>query len=195
MASRPGPVPLHDHAIDNLRYIRATMERAASFTAVPGTGGIFMGLTALFAAMAAMNYPGYFLAIWMAAAVVAIAIGVATTVQKARATEVALDSGPARKFALGFGPPILVGGVLTLALLRINATNLLPGTWLCLYGTAVIAGGAFSVRVVPLMGIGFVFAGAAALFTPAEWGNTWLAIGFGAGHIIFGTIIARRYGG
>ncbi|HYP07583.1 MAG TPA: hypothetical protein VER03_15225 [Bryobacteraceae bacterium] len=195
MAARPGPVPLHDHAIDNLRFIRATMERSASFTAVPGTGGIFMGLTGLFAAMAAMNYPELFLPIWMLAAVVATAIGLTTTIQKARATKVALDSGPARKFALSFGPPILVGAVLTLALFRTGATDLLPGTWLCLYGTAVIAGGAFSVRVVPLMGIGFVLAGVGALFTPAGWGNTWLAIGFGAGHIVFGSIISRRYGG
>jgi len=195
MASRPGPLPLHDHAIDNLRYIRATMERAASFTAVPGTGGIFMGLVALFAAMSAMNYPAYFLEIWIAAASIAVLIGVGATVQKARAMKVELDSAPARKFALAFAPPLAVGGILTLALLRVNATELLPGTWLCLYGTAVIAGGAFSVRIIPLMGIGFLCTGAAALFTPASWGNTWLAVGFGAGHIIVGTIIARRYGG
>ena len=195
MGLRSRTVPLQDHAIDNLRYIRATMERAASFTAVPGTGGIFMGLTALFAAMAAMNFPEYFLGIWMTAAVVASTIGLASIVHKAREMKVELDSAPARKFALAFAPPIAVGAVLTLALLRMNVTELLPGTWLCLYGTAVIAGGAFSVRIVPLMGIGFLCTGAAALFTPAAWGNTWLAIGFGAGHVIFGAIIARRFGG
>jgi hypothetical protein len=195
MASRPGPLPLHDHAIDNLRYIRATMERAGSFTAVPGAGGIFMGLTALFAAMTVMNYPNHFILAWMVAAVIAMFIGIVATVQKARATKVQLDSGPARKFALSFAPPLVVGGILTLALLRGNAPEFLPGTWLCLYGTAVIAGGAFSARIVPLMGVAFLCTGAAALFTPAAWGNTWLAIGFGAGHVIFGTIIARRYGG
>jgi hypothetical protein len=195
MASRPGPLPLHDHAIDNLRFIRDTMERAGSFTAVPGVGGIFMGLVAVFASMAAMNFAEYFLPIWMGAAVVAMAIGVAATVQKARAMQVSLDSGPARKFALAFAPPVVVGALLTLAFVRMGVTDLLPGTWLCLYGTSVIGGGAYSVRVVPLMGIGFVLTGAAALFSPGSWGNTWLAIGFGAGHIVFGTIIARRYGG
>jgi hypothetical protein len=171
------------------------MERAASFTAVPGTGGIFMGLTALLASITATHYPNNFVSIWVTAAVIATLIGVVATVHKARSTGVAMDSGPARKFALAFAPPLVVGAMLTLAMQRLNAAELLPGTWLCLYGTAVITGGAFSVRVVPLMGIGFLCAGACALFTPAAWGNTWLAIGFGAGHIIFGTIITRRYGG
>src|SRR5215213_8478373 len=118
MASRPEPLPLHDHAIDNLRYIRATMERAGSFTAVPGVGGIFMGLTALFAAMAAMNYPDLFLPIWLTEALIAFLIGLFATVKKARAMDVPLNSSPARKFALAFAPPILVGGILTIALLR-----------------------------------------------------------------------------
>ena len=195
MASRPEPIPLHHHAIDNLRFIRATMERAGSFTAVPGTGGIAMGLSAFAAAMAAMSYPGWFLAIWLTEAAVAMVIGLIAMAHKAHGFRVLLASGPARKFALGFAPPLVVGGVLTAALLRANVPELLPGVWLCMYGAAIIAAGAFSVRVVPVMGIGFLCAGIAAMFTPAPWGNAWLASGFGGLHIVFGAIIARRYGG
>jgi hypothetical protein len=195
MASRPQPIPLQDHALDNLRYIRATMERAGSFTAVPGTGGIAMGLSAFVAAMIAMAYPGSFLEIWLIEAVVALAIGLGSMIHKAHGLRIGLDSGPARKFVLAFAPPLMVGAVLTVAVVQAGVTSLLPGLWICMYGTAIVAGGALSVRVVPVMGVGFLCAGIAALFSPPSWGNAWLAGTFGGLHIIFGAIIARRYGG
>ena len=113
MASRPQPIPLQDHALDNLRFIRATMERAGSFTAVPGTGGVIMGLSAFAAAMSVMAYPQSFLSIWLTEAVVALAIGLGSMIHKARGLRIALDSGPARKFTLAFAPPLIVGAVLT----------------------------------------------------------------------------------
>jgi hypothetical protein len=154
-----------------------------------------MGLSAFAAAMAAMAYPQSFLTIWLIEAFVALAIGLGAVIHKARGLRIALNSGPSRKFALAFAPPLMVGAVLTLAVLQSGIATLLPGVWLCMYGTAIIAGGAFSVRIVPVMGVGFLCAGIAALFSPSSWGNAWLAAGFGGLHIIFGAIIARRYGG
>ena len=37
--------------------------------------------------------------------------------------------------------------------------------------------------------------GALALFAPPTWGTALMAIGFGGLHLVFGLIIARRYGG
>ena len=192
------PAPgIHEHAIENLRYIRETMERSGSFTAVPGWGGVAMGATALAAAPLAQrtSTPVAWLGLWSGAAIVAVAIGVWAIHQKARAARVPMFSGPAQKFAISLAPPILAGALLTVVLFRAGLTRVLPGLWLMLYGAGVITGGAFSVRIVPVMGVCLMACGAAALFAPPGWGNAFMAAGFGAIQVLFGIIIARRYGG
>lgn len=190
------PQPLAEKALDNLRYIRATMERAGSFTAVPGWGQVAVGMTALAAALVASRQQSTlnWLVVWLGEAILALAIGGWTMVRKARAVNDSLLSGPGRRFGLSFLPPLVVGGLLTVALYFGGARPLLPAVWLLLYGTGVVTGGAFSVRVVPVMGLGFLLLGAGALFAP-DLGNWLLAVGFGGLHIMFGFWIARRYGG
>jgi hypothetical protein len=185
------------HAADNLRYIRETMERAAAFTAVPGWGGVVMGITALGATAIALGQtsPEGWLVTWLAEAVVAFAIAACAMVWKARGVGLPLLTGAGRKFALSFAPPIAVGALLTVVLYQNGLAAALPGTWLLLYGTAVVVGGAFSIRVVPLMGLCFMVLGAAALFTPESWNQWLMGAGFGGLHIVFGVVIARNYGG
>jgi hypothetical protein len=194
---RPVLVPLEDRAADNLRFIRETMERARSFTAVPGWGGAAIGFTALAAAAMASHQqkPVRWLFIWLAEAALAMILAVLAVAQKAYAARMPLFSGPGRKFALGFAPPMIVGALLTLALYRDGNLRLLPGMWLLLYGTAVVSGGSFSVRVVPVMGLCFIALGAAALASPASWGNGYMTTGFGGLQIVFGLVIAQKYGG
>ncbi len=191
------PRPLHDRALDNLRYIRQTMERAGSFTAVPGWGQIAVGATALAAALVAARQPTpeLWLATWLGEAIVALAIGGWTMVRKAYAVDDPILSGPGRRFWLSFLTPMAVGGLLTVVLYRAGLWHALPGTWLLLYGTGFVTGGAFSVRVVPVMGLCFMIVGAVALLGPPAWGSWCLAAGFGGLHVAFGGIIARRYGG
>jgi len=190
-------VALDDRARDNIRFIRETMERAGSFTAVPGWGGIAMGITALGAAAIAsrQDSPDAWLATWLIEAVIAIGIASWTTFTKARESGASLFSGPGRRFVYSFAPPIFVGALLTLLLVRADLIAAIAGMWLLLYGTAVVTGGAFSIRIVPLMGLCFMVLGAVALFSPASWSNIFLGAGFGGLHIIFGAVIARRYGG
>ena len=191
------PPALHDRAMDNLRFIRETMERASSFTAVPGWGGVLMGATALLATIVASQQTSrnLWLATWVVEALLALVIGGWAMDRKARRAETPVLSGPGRKFTLSYAPPILVGVLLTVVLYRAGMMSALPGMWLLLYGTGVVTGGAFSVKIIPVMGLCFMLLGAVALFTPASWGNYLMAAGFGGLHIIFGIIIARRHGG
>lgn len=183
--------------MDNVRFIRETMERAGSFTAVPGLGIIAIGTTALVAAWLAAGRSSAqaWAAVWIGEALVAAVIGVLAVERKARAAGVSLVRGPAQRFALSLLPPFLAGALITVALLRDGAFARLPGAWLLLYGTAVMVAGAFSVRIVPVMGAAFMIVGTVALFFPPEWGNHLMAAGFGGLHIVFGILIARRHGG
>jgi hypothetical protein len=190
--------PIHAHAIDNIRYIRDAMSRASQFTAVPGWGGVAMGVTAIVTAIVSGPPDGSrrWLLVWLAEAGVAAAIALVTMAAKARRTGAPLSSAaPAHRFALGYIPPLVAGMVLTLVFATMGPMERLPGCWLLLYGTAAATGGTFSVRVVPLMGIAFMALGAAAFVAPAAWGHWLMAAGFGGLHIVFGLVIARRYGG
>ena len=193
----PGAVDLGDRAMDNLRFIRRTIERGAAFTAVPGWGGVAMGVSALAAAALAATQveDDRWLAVWLLEAMLAAVIGFLAIRGKARRAEVPLLSGTGRKVLLSFLPPAVAGLALTVALAAAGSFTTLPGTWLLLYGAAVITAGTYSVRAVPLMGLGFMALGTLALFAPAEWGDPLMAVGFGGLHIVFGTIIARRHGG
>lgn len=196
---RPEPptLALHDRAMDNLRYIRETMERSQAFTAVSGIGGVVMGLVGLLASILAAWLPGpsAWVWVWMAAAVVGLGVALVAMSRKAHAAGTTLLAGPGRKFAWNVSPPLLVGALVTVALVRADLVELLPGLWLLLYGAGVVTGGAFSVRVVPAMGFTFMAFGALALFLPPAWGDVMMAAGFGGLHILFGSIIWRKYGG
>ncbi len=191
------PKLVERHALDDLRFIRQTIESAGSFTAVPGWGGVVVGLTALGAAFVAARFktPGQWVAVWVGEAVLGLAVAGWTMRRKARRVGTAVLSRPGRKFALGLAPPMLAGALLTIVLYQASLTWYLPGLWLLLYGAAFVTGGAFSVQAVPVMGACFMALGAAALFSPVAWGNWFMAAGFGGLHILFGLIVARRYGG
>ena len=95
------------HAIDDLRFIRETMESAASFTAVPGWGGVTIGITALAAAVVASLRPQveWWVGVWGFEALCAFAVGASAIFWKARKVQTPLLSRPGRKAVLGLSPP------------------------------------------------------------------------------------------
>jgi hypothetical protein len=191
------PINIGDRALDNLEFIRETMARSASFTAIPGYGGALMGITAFGAAIIAHNQPTIrgWLITWLVEAFLAVAIGLFAMWQKAKNAGESLSSAPARKFAYGFAPPIIAAIVLTTLLYFRSMFAFMPTVWLTLYGTAVVTGGANSVRIVPIVGWIFVALGLISVFVDSSYGNIFMALGFGVLHVVFGLVVAKRYGG
>jgi hypothetical protein len=191
------PVNIGDRAIDNVKYIREMMERSGSFTAVPGYGGMLMGTTAVVAAYIANTqvYLADSLATWLIEAFLAFSIGLLAMWQKSKIAGSSLLSVPARKFAMGFLPPLIIGVVIVLGLWKNGYYYVMAPVCILSYGAAVVCGGSFSVRAVPIMGWCFMVVGAIAFLLPSNYGNLMMGASFGLLHIIFGAIIARKYGG
>lgn len=195
--SQPEPPALHDRAMDNLRYIRETMELATAFTGISGWGEIAIGVTALAASVIAAMQATFnaWLAVWIAEGLISLLIAGWSMDRKTRSIKMPLGSGPGRKAVFSLTPPMIAGGLLTIVLVQAGLHNAIPGVWLLLYGTGVITGGMYSVKVVPIMGICLMALGALALFSPPAFANWFMAVGFGGLHVVFGAIIVRKYGG
>ena len=197
MPDRADPPALHTHAIDELRFIRKTMERAGAFTAVPGWGGVLMGVTALATAGIAgapRNEPRW-LALWLGDAVLAVLIALAAMTRKAKALGSPLAAAPARRFALAYLPPLAAGAVLTAFFARHGLIAQLPG----LLAVALWCGAHDRWRVLGSRradhGPDLHGARRRGVRRAVEWGHLFMAAGFGGLHIGFGLLIARKYGG
>jgi hypothetical protein len=184
-----------EHAKETLDYIRRTMESATSFTAVSGWGLVTVGCVGLVAsALAWSGGRDADLRIWLPTAFMSVVIATVSNIAKAQRTDVPIWSGAIRRLVWVMAPALAAGGVLTLALARDGATQLLPGMWLALYGAGVTAGAEFSIRAIRWMGISFLLLGAAGLLRP-DWGLPLLAAGFGGLHFVIGLNIVVRHGG
>jgi hypothetical protein len=191
------PSSVGDHAAENLVFIRQAMERSATFTTIPGAGGVVMGIVALGASAVAGRQPSpdRWLAVWIGAAAIAAIVGLFAMARKARVAGSNLTGATARRFALGMAAPFVAGAAITYELWTIRDFTVMAPSWLLLYGAGVLTGGIFSVPIVRAIGVCFMTLGIAAIVTPPEWGNVWLGIGFGGLHVGFGAYIARNYGG
>jgi hypothetical protein len=171
------------------------MTSASAFTAISGRGAIAMGVTACAAAWLAHRQASEasWLAVWLAEALIAFAIGSTSIWRKARRVGAPLFGGTGRRFMLSYAAPIVAGVVQTVALYGAGLTAFLPGMWLLLYGTAAVSGGASSILPIRLAGACFMTLGTAALWAPTAWGDFFMAVGFGLCQMAFGLVIVMKY--
>ncbi|MBK8179889.1 MAG: hypothetical protein IPK67_13605 [Planctomycetes bacterium] len=193
----PRPVAVATRAADNLCFIRSTMERSVLFTALPGSAGVLLGVDGAAAAFlgARARSIEQWLAVWIGAACLGLAIGLWSVARRARQLSVPLTRGPARSFAFGLSVPLAAGALITGALWRYGAFGAMPATWMLLYGCALLSAGTFSLRQVRTMGAAFFGAGALTLAVPlsplAAASNLLLAATFGGLHLLFAALVAR----
>jgi hypothetical protein len=184
---RGNTVHIDSHAAATLRYIRASMEAAASL-AVPGSTGIASGLIGLLAAMLS-SIPAlkeHWFAIWLVAAVLAAGLGAALMAQQSSWRALTLVGTPLRKFALGLLPSLAAGAALTAYHWSHANWQAIPGTWLILYGCGLVSASVVTSRSMGVLGGTFFLLGIAALLLPDEWQIVVLGLGFGGLHLAFG---------
>ena len=194
---RREPTPIDSGAVENLRYIRSTIDAVHTFTTVPGKGCIAMGLTAL-VAVGVESIPQlaqHWLAVWVGAAIVACGSALWFMEQKARAQGLSLRRAVARRFFMTMAPAFLAGAILTAALAGQVDRELITGMWLLLYGAGLAACGLFAIPAVFTAGIAFMALGTATLWLPPGSAAIVLALGFGGIHVALGVTIMRHHGG
>jgi hypothetical protein len=186
-------VRIDSHAVATLRYIRASMDAAAS-VAVPGSAGIAMGSIGVLATVASST-PGlreYWLGVWLMAAAIGGGVGFALMTRPASLRGLSLTGTPLRKFALGLFPALLGGAVMTAVHWTGGNMHAIPGTWLLFYGCALISASVSATRMIALMGASFVLLGLVALLAPERAQMLLLGAGFGGLHVLFGVLIGRN---
>jgi len=185
-------VRLDSHAAATLRYIRSSMEGAA-LLAVPGSAGIVLGTIALAAAGLCWvpDLHKYWLAVWLSAALLGAVLGSVLIVRESSLRELRLLDTPLRKFALSLAPSLAAGLVMTAVHWYAGNLHAIPGTWLLLYGCALLTASTVTTRIIAILGGLFVVFGLATLLLPDEAHIFMLGAGFGGLHILFGFLIGR----
>jgi hypothetical protein len=186
-------VEIDSHAAATLRYIRSSMEAATAFT-VPGAAGIAMGVVGLLATLLSVipSLAVHWLNIWLAAAIIGAVNGGMLVIRPASIQRLALSGTPIRKFAICLAAPLFGGAVLTAVLSTHDALDVIPGTWLLLYGSALIAASVTTTRAIGVMGASFMVLGLFAFLLPMKLQILALGAGFGGLHLMFGWWISRE---
>lgn len=185
-------VQMDTHAMATLRYIRDSMDAAGS-VAVPGSAGLAMGAVGLVAAALSLTpqLTSHWLAIWLTAAPIGVLAGALLLASPSSVKSFIATGTPGRKLVLGLFPCLFAGAVMTSVLWNADLREPMPGTWLLMYGCALISASASTKAIVAWMGACFAVLGLAALLTPPELHVPLLGVGFGGLHILFGILIGR----
>ena len=208
-------------AAEELKVIRALMERPIRYSTMSGLSGILAGCVAL-AGVAAdwlicQHYEPYsnvmlvnFL-VWGSVLAIAVAGVLGLTRWRERRQGMSFWSPVKRKILLTILPTFAAGMGLTAAIVfRVyvvdkapSELDLIPTIWMTFYGLACWQVGEFSIPEMRILGLAFILVGVASagLFQthvePYRSATTHWALGssFGGFHVVYGIVVRARHGG
>ncbi|HUF61480.1 MAG TPA: hypothetical protein VMN36_05345 [Verrucomicrobiales bacterium] len=193
-------------AEENLRLIRALLERAVVYRAISGqaalAGGALAVLAAVLARVSALDATaGGFLGIWLSVLAAAVAFNTFLLWKSAGSKGQPFLSGPMKTALRAILPPLAAGGIAGVAA-AIGGGDLrtCASVWVLCYGMALHAAWSFSPASLHRLGLVFLAAGAVLLAFylnplgvswPSGPGSASLVMGatFGLFHVIYGTAV------
>lgn len=178
-------------ALQNLAFVRETMENAGAFTTVPGWGMVAIGFSAMVTSFITIfiSNPVIWMSIWILEAIIAIAIGLTSISLKNNKLGLTILHGIGLRFMINLCIPILAAVPLSFVLWKHNLTFHMPDVWLLLYGTSIITAGSYSLRLVLFMGCSFFALGCIGMLFPVIPKDALMFFGFGVFHCLFGMLI------
>lgn len=206
-----------ERPLEELRHIRGLMDRSTRFLSLSGLSGIWAGVVALGGAALAQHHlrsmldpapdvltygtgrghtaaDGLLLTL-IADAVVVLAVALLGAVwftwRRGRNTGQPLWSPSARRLMMQLLVPLATGGIFCLALFHYGLPGLVAPATLVFYGLALFNASKFTLDEIRWLGLSELALGIAALFW-LEAGLMFWALGFGALHIVYGSLMWAR---
>lgn len=197
---------------EDLSHIRSMMERSSRFISLSGLSGVVAGLTALIGAgyvyfVLKREGISYFdgdrniyqpalvrelVIIGVLILAVALLSGYIFTANKSRKKGLKIWDATTKRLLVTFVVPLITGGIFCLAMLFHHLFVWIAPATLIFYGLALVSAERYTLTDVKYLGYCQIVLGLASLFF-LGWGLLFWAIGFGVLHIVYGSIMHKKY--
>jgi hypothetical protein len=186
-------------ALADLAEVRGRLAGTQRFEGYSGWAAVTSGLTAVFAGLLQLKFAphpdpaqyGVYLTIWFGCLAAGLAINYGAILAWRMKHRSAQAQAQMRTVGVTILPAIVVGGILTNALIAHGQFALLPGTWCAAYALGLFASRAMVPRGVTFVAVLFCAAAALLLLVPQTDPMAWwvMPITFGLGQVLIGVIV------
>ena len=198
--------------LEDISEIRNIMERSSNFISLSGLSGIMAGVYALIGSFIAyrivyieksilgvrevyINEVATITKLLIVAIVVlvlAVATGIYLTIRKSGNTSLSFSDSGFRNLLINLSIPLITGGLFILILVSRGYYSIVAPSFLIFYGLSLINGSKYTLRDIKYLGMVEIGLGLICALFPG-YGLIFWALGFGAMHILYGTMMYYKY--